>query len=38
LALQREDMVIVFNAWNIIPGRPTLPRGRTVSRIIAGLK
>ena len=38
LALQREDMVVVFNAWNIIPGRPTLPRGRTLGRILAGLK
>jgi CubicO group peptidase (beta-lactamase class C family) len=38
MALQREDLVIVFNAWNIVPGRPTLPRGRTLARIVAGLK
>ena len=38
MALQREDMVVVFNAWNIVPGRPNLPRGRTLARIVAGLK
>jgi CubicO group peptidase (beta-lactamase class C family) len=25
MALPREDLVIVFNAWNILPGRPSLP-------------
>ena len=38
MALQREDMVIVFNSWNIVPGRPNLPRTRTLARIVAGLK
>ena len=38
LASAREDLVIVFNAWNIVPGRPTLPRGRTFARIVAGAK
>jgi CubicO group peptidase (beta-lactamase class C family) len=38
MALQREDMVVVFNSWNIVPGRPNLPRGRTLARIITGLK
>lgn len=38
LALVREDLVIVFYAWNIVPGRPGLPRGRTLARIVAGLK
>ena len=38
LASAREDLVIVFNAWNIVPGRPTLPRGRTFARIVAGVK
>jgi CubicO group peptidase (beta-lactamase class C family) len=37
MALQREDLVVVFNAWNIIPGRPSLPRGRTFARIVAGM-
>jgi CubicO group peptidase (beta-lactamase class C family) len=37
LALQREDIVIVFNAWNIAPDRPRLPPGRTLARIVAGL-
>jgi CubicO group peptidase (beta-lactamase class C family) len=35
LALQREDLVVVFNAWNI--GRPGLPGVRTLGRIVAGI-
>jgi hypothetical protein len=38
MALQREDMIVVFNAWNIVPGRPNFPRTRTLARIVAGLK
>lgn len=37
MALQREDLVVVFNAWNIAQGRPGLPPGRTLARIVAGL-
>lgn len=38
MALPREDLVVVFNAWNIVPGRPNLPRARTLARIVAGLQ
>lgn len=38
MALPREDLIVVFNAWNIIPGRPNLPRARTLARIVAGVK
>jgi CubicO group peptidase (beta-lactamase class C family) len=38
MALPREDVIVVFNAWNIIPGRPNLPRARTLARIVAGLR
>jgi CubicO group peptidase (beta-lactamase class C family) len=37
LALPQDDLVIVFNAWNILPGRPTLPRARVLPRILAGM-
>jgi hypothetical protein len=36
MALPREDMVVVCNAWNILPGRPSLPRARILARILAG--
>jgi CubicO group peptidase (beta-lactamase class C family) len=36
MAIPREDMIVVFNAWNIgTPGRG-LPRTRTLARILAG--
>lgn len=38
MALPREDLIVVFNAWNIMPGRPNLPRARTLARIVAGLR
>jgi hypothetical protein len=36
MALEDEDLVVVFNGWNILPGRPSLPRGRVLARILAG--
>ena len=38
MALPREDLVVVLNAWNINPGRPGLPRARTLARIVAGTR
>ncbi len=37
MALAREDLIVVFNAWNIAQGRPTMPRARLLARIVAGL-
>lgn len=35
MAVPRDDVIVVFNAWNIVPGRGTLPVMRTLSRILA---
>lgn len=32
-----DDMVVVFNGWNILPGRPGLPRGQVTSRLTAAI-
>jgi CubicO group peptidase (beta-lactamase class C family) len=32
-----HDLVVVFNAWNILPGRPNLPARQLVDRIVAGI-
>ena len=37
MALPDEDLIIVFNGWNILPGRASLPRARIVDRIVAAL-
>ena len=34
LALPDEDMVVVFNAWNILPGKPRLPLRPIVTRLL----
>ena len=34
LAFPDDDMVIVFNAWNILPGRPGLPRAQATARLV----
>ena len=28
-----DDMVVVFNGWNILPGRPSLPRAQITARL-----
>jgi CubicO group peptidase (beta-lactamase class C family) len=38
IAIPEHDMVIVFNGWNILPGRPGLPLRRTLERILRGVK
>ena len=38
MALPDEDLLVVFNAWNILPGRPALPGRRVLARIVAGMK
>lgn len=37
MAIPRDDLIVIFNAWNIIPGGRNLPRARTLARIVAGL-
>jgi CubicO group peptidase (beta-lactamase class C family) len=32
-----DDMVVVFNGWNILPGRPGLPRGQVTARLTAAI-
>ena len=34
-ALPEQDMIVVFNAWNILPGRGGLPSRRVLERIAA---
>jgi CubicO group peptidase (beta-lactamase class C family) len=34
LAIPELDLIIVFNGWNILPGRPSLPVGRVTQRIL----
>ena len=29
-----QDMVVVFNGWNILPGKPSLPQRRTMERLV----
>lgn len=37
VALPDDDMVVVFNAWNIIPGRAGLPIRQVLARLTNGL-
>lgn len=37
LALPAEDLIVVFNGWNILPGRPSPPRGRILARIVGAI-
>jgi CubicO group peptidase (beta-lactamase class C family) len=32
-AFPDRDMVVVFNSWNILPGKPALPLGKTMERL-----
>jgi CubicO group peptidase (beta-lactamase class C family) len=34
LAFPDDDMVVVFNGWNILPGRPGLPRAQVTARLL----
>ena len=37
MALPNEDLLIVFNGWNILPGGRGLPRGQVLTRILGAL-
>ncbi len=34
LAISEDDMVVVFNGWNILPGRPALRLGQVLPRLV----
>jgi CubicO group peptidase (beta-lactamase class C family) len=34
VAIPEEDLIVVINQWNILPGRPSLPLGRVLARIL----
>ena len=36
-ALPDEDLLVVFNGWNILPGGRGLPRGQVLSRIVGAI-
>ena len=35
VAMVEQDMVVVFNAWNLLPGRPSMPGRRMMDRLAA---
>jgi CubicO group peptidase (beta-lactamase class C family) len=37
VAFPRHDMVVVFNGWNILPGRPSLPLRSTLDRLLGAV-
>jgi hypothetical protein len=37
MAIPERDLIVVFNAWNILPGLPSPPRARLLERILRGL-
>ncbi|MFL5612989.1 MAG: serine hydrolase domain-containing protein [Gemmatimonadaceae bacterium] len=37
VALPDEDMIVVFNGWNILPGRPGLPLRKVLARLSAAV-
>jgi hypothetical protein len=38
LAIPEDDMVIVFNAWNIVPGQRALPLRQVLPRLLNAVK
>ena len=37
MTFPQDDMVVVFNGWNILPGRPGLPRGQVTARLVGAI-
>ena len=37
MIVPEDDMLVVFYAWNILPGKPVLPRAKILERISAGV-
>lgn len=38
MAWPEDDMVVVFNGWNILPGQPALPTRRTMARLAGAVR
>ena len=38
VAMPEQDMIVVFNGWNILPGRPSLPARRMMDRLAAAAR
>jgi CubicO group peptidase (beta-lactamase class C family) len=38
VAIPEKDLVVVFNGWNILPGRRGIPLGKTMERILRATK
>lgn len=34
IAVPEDDLIVIIYAWNILPGRPSMPRERTMLRIL----
>ena len=37
VAIPEDDLIVVVNQWNILPGRPSLPVGRVMARILGSM-
>jgi hypothetical protein len=37
MTFPQDDMVVVFNGWNILPGRPALPRAQVTARLVGAI-
>jgi CubicO group peptidase (beta-lactamase class C family) len=37
LAVPEDDLIVVFNGWNILTGRPSLPLGRILPRLLGAV-
>ena len=37
MAFPDDDLIVVFNGWNILPGRPGLPRAQVTTRLIGAM-
>jgi len=35
VAMIDQDMIVVFNAWNLLPGHPSMPARRMMDRLAA---
>jgi CubicO group peptidase (beta-lactamase class C family) len=35
VAIPEDDLIVVVNQWNILPGKPALPLGRVLTRILS---
>lgn len=38
IAWPEDDMVVVFNGWNVLPGEPSLPLDRTLRRLAGAIR